>query len=335
MRPEFTKKPEFMLHAAEQKRNAPPLLVELLIFLAVFTAGSMATGMLGSIPMLAWLFTGDRMHLLLQSAEGGSTEMLETFFALMEQMPSWITMLVLVLNFLLGVVAAFYCKIFEKRKLPTMGLVKGCALRSYGLGALLGAVSFSAVLGLAAAFGGLRITGMSLTVSMLPSLLLLLVCFVLQSAGEELLVRGYLMTSLSKRYRLPVCVGMSAVVFGLLHVSNPGVNFVAFLNIVLVGVVLGLYMLLTGDIWGACGYHALWNFCQGSVFGVSVSGLNTGTSVFTAEITGHSDLLTGGDFGLEGSLCTTFVMLATIGILVFFLSRRAPDPVDPEPPEEI
>ena len=329
MRPEFTKKPAFMLEAAAQKRREFPLFLELLIFYVVFIAASTAIGIVLAIPVMLWLFSGSRVELLLQAA-GSTSALLEQIFTLLGQMPGWMVALTLLANALLGVAAILYCKWFEKRKIRTLGLTGPHGLQSYLLGALFGAVSFAAVFALAAAFGGVTIRGMQPLAAIWPTLLMMLFAYVLQSAGEELLVRGYLMTSLSKRWRLPVCISVSSIVFALLHTGNFGFSFVAFLNIVLVGVVLGLTVLLSGDLWAACGYHALWNFVSGNVFGLSVSGLDSGDSLFAVEVTGGNALLTGGDFGLEGSLCATFVLLAELGVLVFLLSRRTPDPVPEE-----
>ena len=329
MKPEFTKKPEFMQLAAEQKQNDPPLFAELLFFYLLHLVSALAAGVLISIPMVAWLFSGGRGQELL-AVSGDSIAMLETFFTLLGEVPDWLSALMLASNSLLGVAAILYCKFYEKRGLRSMGLVRGHALRNYALGALFGAGSFLAVLGITAAFGGVSIGSMQPLEGLWPTLLMMLLTFVLQSAGEELLVRGYLMVSLSKRYRMALCIFVSSLVFAFLHVSNPGIQFLAFGNILLVGVVLGLYILLTGDLWGACGYHALWNFFQGNIFGLAVSGLDTGDSLFPVTVTGHDDLLTGGEFGLEGSLGATIVLLASLGVLVYLLSRRAPD----IPPEE-
>lgn len=324
MRPEFTRKPEFMQLAAEQKRRSFPLVAELLIFYLVHTVASLAMSIIVSVPMLIWLFSGEQAAQLMQAEAPAS--LMDTILRLLQQMPDWLAALIVACNALLGVAAILYCKCFEKREIRTLGLTGPHGARSYFLGAAIGAASFAAVFGLCAAFGGVAIRGVQPLQSLLPTLLLMLVVYVVQSAGEELLTRGYLMVSLSKRYRLPVCIGISSVVFALLHTGNYGVQPLALLNILLVGVVLALIVLLTGDLWAACGYHALWNFFQGNVFGLPVSGLGSASSLFSVEVTGYNQLLTGGDFGLEGSLSNTLILLAELGVLIYLLSRRQPEP---------
>lgn len=324
VKPEFTKKPEFMRLAAEQKQTDLPLLSELLRFFLVVLAGMMASVVLGSIPLTLWGLSGERGMRLLQAYMDGE-DYIEVFLDIFAQMPLWLTAVIVAMNALLGVAAAIYCTRVEKRSLATMGLVRRHALSSYALGAVLGAVSFAATAGLACAFGGVSVTGMQPFAALWPTLLMMLFAYVLQSAGEELLLRGYLMTSLSQKLRLPACVCLSSILFGMLHGGNIGIQPLAFVNIALVGAVLGLYVLLTGDLWGACGYHALWNFIQGNIFGLSVSGMPAQNSLLTVEVRGHSELLTGGVFGLEGSLCATLVLLAELGVLIFLLYRRPPE----------
>lgn len=337
MRPEFTKKPEFMLLAAQQKRNESSLFGETLRFLLVFLAASTVAGIIGSIPMLVWMFSGGRLEQMLAAAMQSNDPyaLTNSIITLLEQMlgsmPGWLIAIVVASGFVYAVVSALYCKVFEKRNLASMGLVKQHALRSYLVGAVLGALSFAAVAGLAYVFKGITFDGINPLASIWPTLLMMFIAYVLQSAGEELLVRGYFMVSLSKRFRLPLCIGLSSILFGTLHVANLGINFLAFLNIALVGVVLALYILLTGDLWGACGYHALWNFCQGNVFDLPVSGTYAADSIFAVTVNNKSELLTGGDFGLEGSLCSTFVLLASLGVLIFLLLRRPADPVPENP----
>ena len=318
--------------AAQEKQNGPPAFVELLYFYGVYLLSALAVGVLLSIPMVAWMFSGERGQQLIASG-ADSEAVLRQFFTLLQQTPDWLTAMILGSNALTGVAAILYCRRFEKRSVKSMGLIRGHAIRNYLVGGLVGAGSFTAALAITAAFRGVKVGPMQPLAGLWPTLLLMLVTFMLQSAGEELLTRGYLMVSLSKKNRMAFSIGISSLVFGLLHVGNPGIQFLAFVNIVLVGIILGLLVLLSGDLWAACGYHALWNFFEGNIFGVSVSGQTAGKSLFQVSVTGHDKLLTGGDFGLEGGLGTTLVLLATLAVLIYLLRRREPDPVE-EPDSE-
>jgi hypothetical protein len=74
-------------------------------------------------------------------------------------------------------------------------------------------------------------------------------------------------------------------------------------------------------LWGVCGFHAAWNWSQGNIYGVKVSGLSPGPSLVELEASG-SDLFSGADFGLEGSLFTSFMILFGIAA-IFLLARRS------------
>ena len=44
---------------------------------------------------------------------------------------------------------------------------------------------------------------------------------------------------------------------------------------------MALYLLKTDTVWGVAGIHGAWNFAQGNLFGILVSGQPSGTSLMT------------------------------------------------------
>jgi membrane protease YdiL (CAAX protease family) len=110
---------------------------------------------------------------------------------------------------------------------------------------------------------------------------------------------------------------ISSVAFSIAHAANNGVNFLSFFNIALFGTFAGLYMIAYDDIWGACAIHSMWNFFQGNFYGISVSGTDVADSVFILNHSSDNVILTGGDFGIEGSIFTTAVlMLAALCVII-------------------
>jgi hypothetical protein len=102
---------------------------------------------------------------------------------------------------------------------------------------------------------------------------------------------------------------------------NPGLTVLAFINLMLIGIFFAVYVIETNDIWGAAAYHSMWNFAQGTIYGISVSGTNVGNAIFDTTISGKHVILTGGEFGMEGSMLTTIVMcLFLAGMIV--VNRR-------------
>ncbi|MDY2720684.1 MAG: type II CAAX endopeptidase family protein [Candidatus Faecousia sp.] len=329
MNNDFLPRPDFMIEAGEQKKVQRPLFMELLIFLAVYVVACFIQSMVLTGPSMAWVMTGERHDTIMEMAISGNIDF-EKLFSVVLDMPEWFTALSLFASGLLIPVAMLYCNKLEKRSLRSMGFVKDHAVTEYLLGIVVGLAMFAAAFGICAAFGGVEITELTLRPDSVPMLLLMLLAFLIQGAGEEVLLRGYLTVSLSKGRSLPLCIAVSSVVFALLHTPNAGFNLLAFVNIVLVGVFFALYMVKRGNLWGACAVHGMWNFVQGNFFGLPVSGVNAGTSVFQSAFHTSNTLITGGEFGLEASLPVTMVLVAAIGVICATRSRgvtrRAPAP---------
>lgn len=121
--------------------------------------------------------------------------------------------------------------------------------------------------------------------------------------------------------RSPVTL-LSAVLFGLMHMPNPGDGMLSLLNTVLAGLWLSTAVYRTRSLHVAIAAHASWNAVMGMGFGVAVSGIGGIPSLARTHLHGP-DWLTGGDYGLEGSLLTTFVLIAFTGLTA--LLPRRPD----------
>lgn len=125
------------------------------------------------------------------------------------------------------------------------------------------------------------------------------------------------MNVLGAKYNITIGLIFSSLLFSLLHFFNPNVSFVAILNLFITGIVFGLYVIKTKNLWGACGLHAAWNFFQGNIFGFEVSVMETGVgSLIKLKLVG-SELFTGGSFGPEAGIACTIVLSVTIIILLY------------------
>lgn len=215
-------------------------------------------------------------------------------------------------------ISMIYCRFGEARSLRSMGVTKRKAglhyLQGIGVGLLLSAVALVTVL--------FRVNDIKLCKGAdYVTIPLIMLGFGVQGMSEEFTFRGFFMNTLGGRHHPFVAIGISSAAFSLAHVLNPGFGVLPFINIMLFGILAGLYMILFDDIWGACAIHSVWNFMHGSFYGISVSGSNTTESVFRTTARSTSKLLTGGDFGIEGSIFTTVVLLAGIAVLWRLLSK--------------
>lgn len=213
------------------------------------------------------------------------------------------------------------CLAILKRKPAALALRKAGAARQYLLGLIVGGVLFGACFALASVNGSLRLVGLTspLKVGML---LLLFFGYVVQAASEEILFRGFLMCDLARRASPARAVLFSSGAFAIAHFSNSGVGFVALLNLFLFGVLAALWTLRSGNLLGACALHTAWNFAEGHVFGCSVSGFVTDTTVFASQAAPSLSLTNGGAFGPEGGVAVTVVFLLAVLLLLVFPSQR-------------
>ena len=124
---------------------------------------------------------------------------------------------------------------------------------------------------------------------------------------------------------------VSSVAFGALHLGNAGIAPLAFVNLVLFGIFAGVYFVKRGNIWGIAAIHSMWNFAQGNIFGILVSGNDFGTTIFTSDINENMAIINGGDFGLEGGILTTIVLLAGT---VFMMKTKQQDFVEVQEVQE-
>ncbi|MDR0220787.1 MAG: CPBP family intramembrane metalloprotease [Lachnospiraceae bacterium] len=139
---------------------------------------------------------------------------------------------------------------------------------------------------------------------------------------EELLSRGIMMTALKTTRNKWAIVLIPAVIFGIMHMGNSNVTVFSVINIVLVGVLFAYLFVKTGRLWAPIGFHITWNFVQGYVLGVPVSGLGSivENSVMATVFTGP-DWLTGGAFGIEGGAACTLVNIAGLVFIHFCLKQ--------------
>jgi membrane protease YdiL (CAAX protease family) len=142
------------------------------------------------------------------------------------------------------------------------------------------------------------------------------------ACGEETLFRGVFFRLLDARFGSAVALVTISLVFGLIHLGNPGADLWGGLAIGLAaGPLLGGAYLLTGRLWLPIGIHFAWNAAQSAVFGITVSGTETGRGLWQGELTGP-EWLTGGSLGIEGSVpLILFGALAGVAFIVLCVKR--------------
>lgn len=173
------------------------------------------------------------------------------------------------------------------------------------IAAAAGFVLFSIVIGIIAAQDGYSIVGTNPARAALPALAVA----IFSGVSEEIVLRGVIFRLVERMTGSWIALVLSAILFGAMHLGNPNATLFAGLAIALeAGVMLAALYMVTRRLWAVIGLHAAWNFTQGGIYGVPVSGFDTG-GLIRPSITG-SDLLTGGSFGAEASLAALLVNFA-------------------------
>ncbi|WP_295087534.1 CPBP family intramembrane glutamic endopeptidase [Ruminococcus sp.] len=229
------------------------------------------------------------------------------------------------LSTVFGTLAAiFYCRCIEMRPVRSMGARKKGFFSHYFSGLLCGIIMMSAIALISAALG---ITKMKLCNNVNYGVIaLFFLGFVVQGMSEEFIFRGYLMTTIGgSGQHTAVAVLISSVGFALAHAGNPGFGPLPFVNLFLFGAFAALCVVIFDNIWGACAIHSIWNFTQGNFYGISVSGSVDAESIFRSVPQSSHAFLTGGKFGIEGSLITTFVLCIGIASELYMISRKSPE----------
>jgi len=131
---------------------------------------------------------------------------------------------------------------------------------------------------------------------------------------EELLFRGYPFQKLWRMNRL-VAVAFTSIVFAALHGGNNAVSWLAMVNLFLAGILLALAYARYERLWFPIGIHLAWNLLSGPILGYNVSGYVANETVFRTVGRG-TPWLTGGLFGIEGSVWIGIVELAGVALLL-------------------
>ncbi len=203
---------------------------------------------------------------------------------------------------------------YERRPVTDFGRPR--AGREWALGVLLGFAAISLTVGVIAALGGYRVTGWNPPSVLVPVLGLA----IMSGVCEEVITRGLVFRLLEEWLGSWTALALSALLFGFLHIMNPNATALAAAAISIeAGILLGALYMLTRRLWMAIGLHMAWNFTQGGIYGINVSGIEVPGLLFNTMQ--GPPMLTGGAFGAEASL-PAIVICTSLGLWVLYRAHR-------------
>jgi membrane protease YdiL (CAAX protease family) len=184
----------------------------------------------------------------------------------------------------------------------------------------LGGAAIGLACGALLALGWLRIEP-SLPGSSLAAAGRVSIFLVLAALGEELVCRGYLLTTFRDGVGVWRAVAITSLLFGVAHLFNAGVTAESFLNVTLAGVFLAAIRVLFDSLYAAWAAHAAWNWVMAVPLHAPVSGLQLDAPDYRTVSHGPA-WLTGGAWGPEGGIAAALGMLAGLAYLHRTRRRR-------------
>jgi membrane protease YdiL (CAAX protease family) len=224
----------------------------------------------------------------------------------------------------LSIFGGLWCVLYfwAQRPFWSLGFERGRSGRRVIRGALIAAVMVAATVALVLIPGATVGRGEIQTrgLAALGGGLLSFVATSVQSSAEEALFRGWLLQALGARYGAVVGIAGSSLIFTLAHATT-GPPPLGWVNLFFFGTTAALIALAEGGLWGACAWHAVWNWTGGSLLGFTVD-RSVHPGLLASIQTSGPDYITGGSFGPEGGIAATTILLGGIAILVILLRGR-------------
>lgn len=208
-----------------------------------------------------------------------------------------------------------FFKYYEKRKVTELaanGLAKNLII-----GILIGVVLQSLTILVIYATGSFNIVAVNPVSFIIIPLTVAFTAAIL----EEILIRGILFRVLEEKLGSYIALAISAIIFGALHLSNPGATLVSALCVSIeAGILLGAAFIYSRNLWFPIAIHFAWNFMQSGIFGAITSGNEKSESLLVTKIEG-SVWITGGEFGPEGSF-QAIIFCSIASVLLVFLCHK-------------
>lgn len=141
------------------------------------------------------------------------------------------------------------------------------------------------------------------------------------AVSEEIIFRGVLYRMTEEGLGSAAALLVSAFFFGFVHLANQGSTAWSSIAIAVeAGLLLGLIYVLTRTLWVCIGLHIGWNYFQGFVWGVPVSGVVEPSLL--QSVRPGPEWLTGGAWGVEASVVAVLLNLALAVVLLAAARRR-------------
>jgi len=230
-----------------------------------------------------------------------------------------------VLSVLTLLAAAWIMTRIERRTFRDYGLPFAEAFgKRFWQGALLGFAMLSLLLAAIAAFHGFSLAGLAISGSAAARYgFLWALAFLMTGVFEDFSFRGYLQATLGEGIGFWPAALILAVIFGALHLSNPGEAIFGSVMAGSFGLVSAFSLWRTGNLWLSIAMHMSWDWGETYFYGTPDSGMTATGHLLNSSFHG-AKWLTGGTVGPEGSwLVFPTLVVWALAIHFFFPARPA------------
>ena len=146
------------------------------------------------------------------------------------------------------------------------------------------------------------------------------VAFLFTGLYEEYLLRGYLLSTLSRGIGFWWSALILSIAFGCMHLANKGESPVGIFSAIIAGLVFCISLWYLKNLWWAIGFHASWDWAQSYLWGTADSGRVMQGHLFSVHPEGNI-LWSGGATGPEGSILV-IPLLLFIALLMWIVWSR-------------
>ncbi len=223
----------------------------------------------------------------------------------------------------MGLAVFAWVRWVEKRSLASIGLCGEHRFKKFLIG-LGGGIAFMGVIVAAIALSGGYEIGDLFPAFASPAALgwiaLLLAGFIVQASIEEIAFRGWLFSSIMRRWNAPAAYILTSAAFTFLHFS-PRTPLLMLAMTFVFSIFACAWVHRSNSIWGVMGWHTGWNWFGGTGFDVPITGLDSGLPALVVKLAPVGPAwLTGGGEGPEGSVFTV-ALLTFAGLRLLWLQR--------------
>ena len=304
-------KPPFL--SAPERGKMRSSLSELLIFFVVIIVGQFACNLVMLPYTMARLMAEEGYYAVALGGDlDAATAFVTEFFSEMEKSDVWYHVMMAVSAVALGGAALLVCLAVRKGSAASMAL-GGKKLLPMLSGMALGALAVIGAFGFGMLFGVFRFEGVTGSLSA-EALLAMIPALAVQAFSYALLFQGYLMTALARKGSLWVALVVSGVAFAAFTASPTG-GALTFLNAALLGILLSLYTVRSGNLFGSVAFHFAYLYGMGVLCGFPIGGLRFPTPLLSFAVAVTDEYVGGGANGLENGMALTCVLALGIAVL--------------------